>query len=187
MTPNERIVDAALGVLTERTPEPRDRHGRVISGYCLAQVRIIIERALWAGAWRWYDTWWTHRASDKPRGVTGPWARDMEASLRAAGMALELPRTGPAGDPTRYVAMGQAMADGLIRPGDLVFRWDVAKHSSGAFIGHVGVLVARDVVVENVAPSNRASRSWNRGPTVLGPLTWPVTAVIRFDPDTPPA
>lgn len=189
MTPtaNERITDAALGLLTGRTPEPRDQRGNVPSGYCLAQTRIIIERALWGGAWRWYDTWWTHRASDKPAAVTVPWARDMEASLRAAGMALDLPRVGPPGDPTRYANVGLAAAGDLIRPGDLVFRWDTARHSSGAFIGHVGVLVASDLVIENVNPANRAARVWNRGPTVLGPLTWPVTTVARFDPSVRPA
>lgn len=178
MTPNQRIVDAALGVLTGRTPT-LDK-----PGLCLAQVRIIVERALFGGAWRLYD-WRTRSASDKPQGITDPWARDLEASLKAAGMALDLPRVGPARDPTRYVDRGASGE--LLQPGDLVFRWDTAQHSSGAFIGHVGVLVARDVVLENVNPAYRALRSWNRGPTVLGPLSWPVTTVVRFDPSVPPA
>jgi hypothetical protein len=186
VTNNERIVDAALGVLTGRTPEPRDKHGHVVSGYCLAQARIIVERALFGGAWRFYD-WRTRTASDKPASATEPWARDMEASLRAAGMALDLPRAGPAGDPTRYVNVGASAAAGLLRPGDLVFRWDTARHPSGVFIGHVGVLVSSDLVIENVNPANRANRVWKRGPTVLGPLSWPVTTVVRFDPSVPPA
>jgi hypothetical protein len=184
VTPNSRITDTALGLLTGRTPEPRDKHGRVPSGLCLAQVRLIVEHALFGGAWRFYD-WRTRIAEGRPPGVTDPWARDLEASLKAAGMALDLPRTGPPGDPTRYVDLRRAVPH--LQPGDLVFRWDTARHSSGAFIGHVGVLVARDLVIENVDPAYRAKRTWNRGPTVLGPLTWPVTTVVRFDPDRPPA
>ena len=178
MTSNQRIADAALGTLTGRTPT-LDK-----PGLCLAQTRLIVEHALFEGAWRFYD-WRTRTASDKPAGITAPWARDLEASLKAAGMNLNLPRTGPPGDPTRYVDLRRAGP--LLQPGDLVFRWDTAKHPSGAFIGHVGVLVARDVVIENVSPANRASRFLNRGPTVLGPLTWPVTTVARFDPCVPPA
>lgn len=180
MTPNPRIVDAALGTLTGRTPT-LDK-----PGWCLSQVRIILERALFGGAWRLYD-WRTRTAADKPAGVTDPWARDLEASLKAAGMALDVPRVGPTGDATRYVDWWAPETQAQLQPGDLVFRWDTAKHPSGAFIGHVAVLVARDVVLENVNPAYRASRFWNRGPTVLGPLTWPVTTVVRFDPGVPPA
>lgn len=186
MTPNQAITDAALGLLTGRTAEPRNKQGRVVSGLCLAQVRIIVEHALFGGRWHWY-AWRTLNADGKPRDETDPWARDMERSLKAAGMALDLPRVGPPGDPTRYVDWSHPDTRARVHPGDLVFRWDVARHSSGAFIGHVGVLVARDLVIENVNPANRASRFWNRGPTVLGPLTWPITTVIRFDPAMTPA
>lgn len=181
---NAAITDAALGLLTGRTPEPRNHRGHVVSGYCLAQVRIIVEVALFGGARRFYE-WRTLTASDKPTSITVPWARDMEASLRAAGMALDLPRTGPAADPARYV--DSRAASELLEPGDLCWRWDTARHACGAYIGHVAVLVARDVVIENVKPEARAARIWSRGPTVLGPLTWPVTSVTRFDPDVPPA
>lgn len=184
MNHNAAITDAALGLLTGRTPEPRNELGHVVSGLCLAQVRIIVEVALFGSAWRFYE-WRTRTASGKPPSITVPWARDMEASLRAAGMALDLPRTGPDTDPTRYV--DTKAASDLLEPGDICWRWDTARHSSGEFIGHVAVLVARDVVIENVRPDFRSTRIWNRGPTVLGPLTWPVTTVTRFDPAIPPA
>jgi hypothetical protein len=145
-----------------------------------------VEHALFGGAWRFYE-WRTRDVDDKPDALTEPWARDMERAFKAAGMALDLPRVGPARDPGRYVDWWHPETQAQLLPGDLVFRWDTAQHHSGAFIGHVGVLVARDVVVENVNPANRASRTWNRGPTVLGPLTWPVTTVVRFDPERSPA
>lgn len=171
---NEAIVDAGWEAVAGRLRVPSD------PGLCLALVRIVVEHALGMPSHSWYR-WRTQAAMENATDV--PWARDMERSLRAAGMAVDGPRYGPLGDPERYVGEDAAL------PGDLLFRWDAARLRSGAYVGHVGVLLDRGLVLENVAPDQRhASDGMWRGPTRLTPVgAWPVTTIIRFDPTKRPA
>lgn len=174
-TPNQRIMDSAHAALRGDISLPAK------SGMCLALVRVVLEHALWGGRWHWYDNYLTHSVSDKPAGIMEPWARDMEASLKEQGMARGAHRIGPEGDPGRYVDL--ALTKPI--PGDLLFRWDTAKHESGAYIGHVGIAVHGGLVLENIRPTYRDKRAglW-RGPTRITPLgAWPITTLIRFRPE----
>ena len=174
----ERIAASAWGVIFGTVPEPRNEHGNVVSGFCLAQTRIVIEHALWNGAWKLYAAFLSERAQDKPAHVSVPWARDLEASMRALGLALDLPRTGPRGDPQRYVNLDLALD--RLDPGDILFRWDTAPFANGVYIGHVAVYLGRGLMLENARPS---SRPWlqHRGPTLLTHLgCWPITTVARI-------
>lgn len=174
MTTNEKIVESAYEIIRGDGRRPPQS-----SGMCLGLVRIVVENALFDGAWRFYE-WKTHEATGKPPG-RDPWARDMERSLTLARMAVPSHRTGPDGDPGRYVDLTLSPPT----PGDLLFRWDTAKDlDSGEFIGHVGLAMPGRMVLENVSPSYREAHTgvW-RGPTRLSPLgAWPVTTVVRFDP-----
>jgi hypothetical protein len=174
----ERIAASAWGVIFGTVPEPRNEHGNVVSGLCLAQTRIVIEHALWNGERKLYATYLSERAHDKPAHVSVPWARDLEASMRARGLALDLPRTGPRGDEQRYVNLDLALD--RLDPGDILFRWDTAPFANGVFIGHVAVYLGRGLMLENARP---ASRPWlqHRGPTLLTHVgCWPITTVARI-------
>lgn len=174
MTPAERIVQAAYDVLRgDVNTEPHQ------SGLCLALVRVVIERAFYAGHWRFYDLHRSVIVQQDERASDVPYARDLEASLRAQGMALGLPRTGPDGDPIRYVDP-DALRD--VEPGNIVFRWDTAKDRNGVFVGHVAVVMPGRLLLENVASRHG---SLSRGPTKLSPLgSWPVTTVVQYEPVT---
>lgn len=172
---NARIVKAAYAAARGTLPLPD------ASGLCLAAVRIIVEAALFNGAWRFYD-WRTQpveRKAGAPREAFEPVARDMERSLVRAGMALPLEHHG-----TRYAA-----PDDTLVPGDLLFRWDTAAWKWGEVehYGHVGVLLDGGLVLENIKPSNR-SFSLQRGVLSLTPIDrFTFTTAIRFDPGAPPA
>jgi hypothetical protein len=174
VTPNLKIVDSAHAILRGDLSPPTE------SGMCLTLVRTVIEHALYGGRWTWYDRYRTHEATGKPPG-RDPWSRDMERSLTLAGMSVATPRTGPVGDPTRYVDLGQYKP----LPGDLLFRWDTAKDAtSGQYIGHVAIAMHGLLMLENIDPDYRSPEvgAW-RGPTRLTPLgAWPVTTIIRFNP-----
>jgi hypothetical protein len=152
------------------------------SGYCLALVRRVVEEAYRMPPHGFYK-WRTHTVERKSD-LNIPWARDMERSLRAAGMEVEAPRTGPELDPKRYVEIYQAN----LQEGDLLFRWDVARSRTGEFIGHVGIYLGHELVLENINPSNRnARRGMSRGVNRITPLgEFPVTTIIRFDPKVKP-
>lgn len=174
-TPNQRIVQTAYALLRgEFKAEPTS------SGLCLQLVRVVIEAALYQGRWVLYPIYRTIVVEASTRASQDPYARDLEASLRDRGMALDLPRTGPAGDPSRYVDLVAANAQGLLEPGDLLFRWDTAEDKAGVYIGHVGILMPGQLVLENVR--TRAG-GLQRGPTTLAKLgAWPATTVVRFTP-----
>jgi len=174
VTPSERIVQAAYDVLRGDVPnEPR------VAGLCLALVRVVIERAFYAGQWRFYDLHRTVVVNPRERASQDPYARDMEASLREQGMALALPRAGVGPDPTRYVHPDELAR---VEPGTLIFRWDTARDRNGVYVGHVGIVMPGRLVLENVA--NRYG-ALQRGPTTLSRLgAWPVTTAIRFEPKT---
>jgi len=176
MTHGERITASAHAAIRGDIKLPTQ------PGLCLAMTRIIIEHAFQWPSHHWYR-WRTITVNRSPRANTDPWARDMEASLRAARMDVVLPRAGPAGDPTRYVDLG----DADLEPGDLLFRWDTARSETGDWIGHIGVYIGHELVLENVNPTFRPG-AMSRGATVLSRLgEWPVTTVIRFDPAVRPA
>ncbi len=176
-TAGERIAASAWGVIFATVPEPRNEQGKVASGLCLAQVRIVIENALWNGTWTLYPTYLSERAHDKPAHVSVPWARDLEASMRVHGLDLELPRTGPRGDERRYVNLDLAVD--RLDPGDILFRWDTAPFN-GVYIGHVAIYLGRGLMLENARPSTRPYVQ-HRGPTLLTHLgCWPITTVARL-------
>lgn len=174
-TPNQRIVDTAYALVRgELKAEPTS------AGLCLQLARVVIEAALYQGRWVLYPVYRTIVVEPLKRASQDPYARDLEASLRDHGMALDLPRTGPAGDPARYVDLAAADEQGLLEPGDLLFRWDTAQDKAGVFIGHVGILMPGSLVLENVR--TRAG-SLQRGPTTLAKFgAWPATTVVRFTP-----
>jgi len=160
MTPNERILASAHAIMRGALNAPAS------SGLCLALTRIIIENAFsWPSHY-----WYLHYVTDwvQPPGYDrsrGHWARDAERSLRRLGMNVHVSER---------------------KPGDLVFNWRSAwSNEYGAFIGHVGVLVDGDMILENINPSFRAGRAFSRGATSLTPFgAWErVTLVARFVPE----
>lgn len=171
--PNALVLESAYAGLRGEIALPLQ------SGLCLAMVRIIIENAFDLESNEWYHIWRTYVVPRGPDENHDPWARDMEASLRNAGMEVALPRAGgPKGDETRYVVL----LEDLLKPGDLLFRWDSPQRP-----GHVGILMPGNTVLENVRRDYRPVGLW-RGAIALTPLgSWPVTTVIRFDPRIPPA
>lgn len=180
MTPNDRIVSAAYAVLRGDNPnmEPRNAAGTVIGGMCLAQVRLIVERALYGGRYAWYAAQRVIRVQEAERASADPYARDMEASLRHLGLTLDLPRRAYGGDPTRFVDLFETTRRNLLLPGDLLFRWDVVPDANGVLIGHVAVLLPGSLVLENVTTRPGAMK---RGATTVSRLgAWPVTSVARL-------
>ena len=170
-TVNERIVESGFAALRNEVSLP------LAPEYCLTLVRLVLEDALGLEPLGLYARWRTH-ITPRPAGDDyAPWARDMERSLRAAGMEVPMPRGGgPGADVDRYVVLDLA----LLQPGDLLFRWDSPDPR-----GHVGILMPGGLVLENASVRNRPD-ALARGSTVLSPLgTWPVTTVIRFDPTRP--
>ncbi len=172
MTANERIVSAAYAGLRGDLTLP------ATGGMCLQAVRLIVERALYGGAYAWYERQRVIRVEEAKRASHDPYARDLEASLRHLGLALDLPRRALGGDPHRFVDLHEATRRNLLLPGDLLFRWDVVPDRNGVLIGHVAVLLPGHLVLENVATRPGALA---RGPTVLSKLgAWPVTTVARL-------
>jgi hypothetical protein len=162
---NEAIVEAAYAVARGELWEPKDRNGEPLAGYCLAQTRVIVERAFRMRSHQWYEDYVTEWV--QPAGYDrslGHWARDAERSLRNLGMQVDFLKR---------------------EPGDLVFNWESAYSNTWkAYIGHVGVLVHGDLVLENIHPAFRAGRGFMKGTTGLTPVhAWKqVTSVIRFRP-----
>jgi hypothetical protein len=166
---NERIVESAYKLMRG------DLNGPADPGFCLQMVRLVVEDAFQLPSHGWYK-WLTHRVERAAGDDTSPWARDMERSMRAGGFAAVGPSEG-----NRYVVRGQLAA--ACEPGDLLFRWDVAKTKAGTFVGHVGVLLPGQLVLENINPASRAC-SLVRGSTAVTPLSmFPVTLAVRFAPD----
>ena len=162
----EAILESAYLVAQGRGRVPTDKQGRNVSGLCLAQTRMIIEDAFGWPSHFWYEKYVTEWV--QPPGYDrrlGHWARDAERSLRNLGMAV----------PYENRAAG-----------DLLFKWKSAYSMQwGAYIGHVGVLIDGDLVLENINPRFRLGEGFMRGSTGITPVdAWEqVTTVIRFIPE----
>ena len=162
MSPNAAIAQQAWAVMRGDAQTGVDDR----PGMCLSWVRQVLERALNMRSHELYEeyvTTWVQPAG-YPR-EQGHWARDAEKSLRDLGMAL--------------APGAEAM------PGDLVFNYRAAWSDRwGAYIGHVGILLDRDWIAENIRPAYRPG-SLTRGALALTPASaWASpTTIIRFDPD----
>jgi len=165
---NEDIVDSALMVLEGGLPVPTQ------SGYCLKLVRIVIEDAFEWPSHKFYE-YRTDIVERHPKDDSSPWARDMERSLHNQGMTILNPKNGQ-----RYVSPGEIIEHA--QPGDLLFKWNSARTRNGTYVGHVGILMHNNLVLENINSAFR-SKGFMRGVTGLTPLNeFLVTRVIRFDP-----
>lgn len=128
---NDKIVNSLYRAANGKVTIP-PRHG-----LCLAFVRSVVEDALYGGERLFYQNYL--KAGTTKRGGTDaerlreawldPWASDIERSMKVLGLGVP------------------AM---LRKPGDLVFNYHAA-----APIGHVGILLTRDLVVENIHPNYR--------------------------------
>lgn len=149
-------VDAANGKVLGLPQQP---------GWCLMTVRLIVEHAFSWPNGGFYDRYLVAGTSTRggtPRerlqeAMKDKWAADIEASMKKLGFAV------PA----------------LLRqPGDLVFNYRAA-----APIGHVGILLTRDIVLENIRPSYRPqSIILSHGSLALTPYSsqpWTLTARLR--------
>jgi hypothetical protein len=175
---NAAVVESAYKVLRAELQVPDQ------AGFCLKLVRLVVEDAYGMRSHEWYK-WRTHPVERAPGDDDSPWARDMERSLRLAGMAVALPPENVQKPEDRYVSTLHLAS--VCEPGDLLFRWDVARTKQGTFVGHVGILMPGGMVLENVSPRSRLY-SFTRGVTVLTPVAnFPTTLAVRFDPLTPPS
>ena len=161
MTSNERISRSCTKALAGELQLP------VASGYCLKAVRIVVEHALGIS---FYDSYLTARVERAPGDDNDPWARDMERSLRSDGYGIIEPTPGQ-----RYI--GNRIMRELAQPGDLLFRWDVAPTKAGTFVGHVGILLEHDLVLENINPRFRPE-GFNRRNTSVTPLVFFRTTLV---------
>ena len=121
------------------------------SGYCLRFVRQVVEFAYNMPDSAFYGLYWTHRVEENH--TNEPWARDLERSLRAAGLAVVAPQAG-----------------------DLVFNYRILWP-----YGHAGVMLS-DILVVDVQPHAtgpplRVTPVWEWGPTTI--IRLPL--VIRWD------
>jgi len=159
MTANEKIVMAAVDAANGKIPTLPNK-----PGYCLAFVRTVVERALWGGQWTLYDTFLvdgtTKRGDDPAKRLAeakeDPWAADLERSMKLLGMTVP--------------AMFR-------KPGDLVFNYRGA-----APMGHVAVLLTRDMVIENIHPNFRPHSIHLKPFLSITPyksLPWTLTARMR--------
>jgi len=132
-TVNERIVRAAVAAANRQVPRLPQQ-----SGYCLMFVRLVIEWALFDGRdgefyRRFLVAGTTARggtdAENLKAAQSDKWASDIERSAKQ---------------------LGWAVPSAFRRPGDLVFN-----HNAAAPVGHVGILLSRGMVLENIHPSYR--------------------------------
>jgi hypothetical protein len=105
------IVLAATLALNGRVAEPTPH-------YCLRLVREIVEHALGWEPYTFYAVFWTHTVEENR--TAEPWARDLERSMRAAGLSVPTPIAG-----------------------DLVFN-----HNLGKPYGHAGVMLTQNLVLD---------------------------------------
>lgn len=148
MTTNDRIVKAAIAAANGQVPNLPQQ-----SGYCLQFVRMVVEWGLYDGRdrefYRRHLVAGTTRRGGTPlerllEARVDPWAADMEASAKALG----------------WPVMGI-----LRQAGDLVF-----DHKAAEPVGHVGVLISKDMVLENI------HRKYRPGSIHLGHGSLSITA-----------
>ena len=156
---NEAIVQSLLRALSDNYHDIATQ-----PGLCLAWVRRVVEYGALGGRDRaFYDKFLV--AGTSRRGGTeaqrlqwawqNPWASDVEASMKKLG--LQVP----------------AM---LRKGGDLVFN-----HNAAVPMGHVGILLDREWVVELVNPDFRPASAHLPGSVCLTRYgDWPVTLVARL-------
>lgn len=120
---NAAIVAAAYAAMRGGVDVPR-----LQGGWCLRTVRRILEHAL-----DWPEEELFRRfpaqvesAKPKPRAY---WARDVQASFRAAGFGVPATET---------------------LPGDVVAYWRAAQNDEGDYVGHIGVRLPGGFVLENI-------------------------------------
>ena len=128
------IVLAAALTLNGHGPTPQPH-------YCLKLVREVVELAYGLPPMAFYERWWTHRVEENRSGE--PWARDLERSLRAAGLTVPTPQAG-----------------------DLVFN-----HAIAWPYGHAGIMLS-DILVLDVWPNAtgpplRLTPVWEWAPTTI--------------------
>jgi len=161
MTPNEAILHAVQRFMAGHVDANEQ------DGYCLGFVTSILQEAFTLPIAEFYSRYVKLRADPAAHWESdGPWARDAEKSLRSLGMAVHDPQ-----------------------PGDLLFIWRDAKSErystpeKPVYIGHVGILVAPGLLVENVNPAYRP-HSFHRGQIQLTPTAYwfSPSTVIRFNP-----
>ena len=137
-------------------------------GYCLGFITSVLQHALNLPITEFYDKYIKERADPTDHWAKdGPWARDAEKSLRALGMTVHNPM-----------------------PGDLYFIWKdaksqdwTAKEGHDVYIGHVAILLAPGLLIENVRPEWRP-HSLHHGEIQLTPTSkwFSPSTIIRFDP-----
>lgn len=162
MTVNERIVKAAVAAANRQVPNlPQE------PGYCLRFVRLVVEWALYEGRPEFYKRALVAGTTGRGDKLTAaqrlaearqdPWAADLEASAKALGWAI--PST-------------------FRRAGDLVF-----DHAAAAPVGHVGLLISRGMVLEQIHPRFRpTSIHLGHGSLSITPFAsrpWTLVARLR--------
>lgn len=165
VTSSEKIVRSAEKALAGELKLP------VAPGYCLRMVRLIVEHALGI---EFYNEFLTHRVERAPGDDNDPWARDLERSMREDGYAILQPMTGQ-----RYV--GARIIKEFAQPGDLLFRHDVAPTKQGTNVGHVGILLHNNLVIENINARFRNDGFHRRG-TSLTPVPYYRTTLVTRIP-----
>jgi len=164
VTSNEKILRSIDKAINNELPMP------IPAGFCLKLVRLIVEDAL---SIDFYRTFLTHRVERADGDDNDPWARDLERSMRNAGLGILAPQANQ-----RYV--GNRIIKEHALPGDLLFRHDVAPTPAGTNVGHVGILMHHGLVFENINPKFRPE-GFNRRSTSMTPLAfYRVTLVVRI-------
>ena len=109
--------------------------------YCLRLVRQVVEAAYGMPDGAFYDLYWTHRVEENT--TNEPWARDLERSLRAAGLTVTTPKAG-----------------------DLVFN-----HALAWPYGHAGIMLSSILVLDvwphATGPPLRVTPVWEWAPTTI--------------------
>lgn len=157
LSTNDKIVASVKAAVAAKVPGVPTR-----PGLCLQFARVVVEHALKLPSHDFYRRWLvdgtTRRGDDPAKRLAearlDPWASDFERSMKLQGFAV----------PSL-----------LRRGGDLVFDYRAAEP-----VGHVGVLLDRNWVVESIDPRYRPD-SINLGYLSITPYaSRPWTLVARL-------
>lgn len=154
MDTNQKIVAAAWGALKGDVGVPLE------PGWCLSAVRMIVEEALGLEPWGFYERFLVGSPKALPEHESW-WARDCERILREKGLAVPIKDR---------------------KPGDLLFNYEAAySRQYQANIGHVGILLEHDMVIENINPRWRPASGIFPSSLALTPFKrWPATLAVRL-------